>query len=148
MSDASPPFPPVQTLVPHGPPMLLLDEVYAFSTEEAACRCRIRDTHPLLRDGKLPAVIGLELMAQCTAVYLGMLTRRMAQTPGGGLLAGAPKLEVCIDAFEIDDTLDVRVARVWGQGRVWRFDGEVRRDGRCVVRGTLDVIRTPAHGDA
>jgi predicted hotdog family 3-hydroxylacyl-ACP dehydratase len=59
----------------------------------------------------------------------------------GGLLLGAPILELDVDFFEIGDTLDVRCSHVWGTDEVWKFDCEVEREGVSLVRATLNVLR-------
>jgi predicted hotdog family 3-hydroxylacyl-ACP dehydratase len=128
--------------------MVLLDEVRAWTVDDVACEATIGAAHPYARNGRVPAVLALELMAQATAAYLGLLGRELGQPMQGGLLAGASELDLSIDAFELGDVLEVRSTRVWGHGIHWRFDCEVWRDGARVAAGTLNVIRGHAHDDA
>lgn len=143
-----PDLPAVSELVPHAPPMLLLRRLDAWTLDEATCTACVPGDHPLVRGGRVPALVGLELMAQCTAAYLGMLARDHRLPPSGGLLAGAPELTLDAESFVADRPVRVRVERVWGHGQIWRFSGDVFAGERRVVVGTLDVIRTAADGDA
>lgn len=82
-------YPEISTLIPHRPPMLLVDEVVRIEEKKGVVRAVIKDGHLFLRDdGTLLPEVYCELIAQgfgaCEAV------RRLQQgqsIDGGGYLA-------------------------------------------------------------
>ena len=82
-------FPPIEALVPHKPPMLLLDRVLSYSTDYVSCEVEIRVDSPFVRDGVVPAIVGLEYMAQCVAAFAGLSARHKGEAPRIGFLLGS-----------------------------------------------------------
>lgn len=137
--------PPLQELVPHEPPMLLLDRLQSHGAEIAICEVAIRADSPFLehRDGvtAVPAVVGIEYMAQCVAVFAGLSARAAHREPRIGFLIGCRELQLNTDRFCIGEKLVVEARWVWGESHLGSFACKVTRDGETVVRGTLTVYR-------
>ena len=82
-------LPHVRELVPHEPPMLLLDAVRSYDGDTIVCAVTIAAdglfVEQLNGQPGVPALIGLEYMAQCVAAYAGLAasrpTRFRASTP-------------------------------------------------------------------
>jgi len=105
----------------------------------------IRADSPFLEPGDglpaVPAVVGLEYMAQCVAVFAGLSARAAHREPRIGFLIGCRELHLNTDVFSIGDRLVVEARWVWGESHLGSFACQVTRDGETVVRGTLTVYR-------
>ena len=64
-------YPPIEQLVPHKPPMILIDRM--IETTDTACTCEVTITPQTLfiESAGVPAFVGLEYMAQAVAAYGG-----------------------------------------------------------------------------
>jgi predicted hotdog family 3-hydroxylacyl-ACP dehydratase len=136
-------FPPIETLVPHKPPMLLLDRVLSYSTDSVSCEVAIRVDSPFVRDGVVPAVVGLEYMAQCVAAYAGLSAREKNETPRIGFLLGSRDVRIDVDGFPVGDRLVIEARRTWGENDLGSFVCKVRRGDDVLVHGSLTVYQGP-----
>jgi predicted hotdog family 3-hydroxylacyl-ACP dehydratase len=137
-------FPPIGELIPHGPPMLLLDRIVAFTPEESVtCEVRIREDATFVEDGGVPAVVGIEYMAQSVAAFAGLTARADGKGVRIGLLLGCRELTLATDSFAIGDTLTVSVRRTWGESDLGSFFCKVQRGDETLATGTLTVYQGP-----
>jgi 3-hydroxyacyl-[acyl-carrier-protein] dehydratase len=136
-------------LLPHQPPMRLLDEVVELDPGERAVARRTTHRDDFYFQGHfpgdpiVPAIILVEMLAQT-----------------GGLAAGAPKADqpqVAIAlrvaglgpfkfpaAARAGDRLEAH-ARVVGQmGGLYKIEGSVTADGRAVAAGSVTLARVGA----
>ena len=133
--------PPIAELVPHKPPMLLLDRVLAHDADSITCEVRIAARAPFVEDGRIPAVVGIEYMAQCVAAFAGLSARAEGRPPRIGFLLGCRELRLDTGAFAVGDTLIVEARRTWGDSDLGHFTCWVQRDGQTLVSGTLNVYQ-------
>ena len=134
-------------LLPHKPPMRLLDEVVDLRPGESAVARRVtRETDFFFQghfpgDPIVPAVILVEMLAQT-----------------GGLAAGAPRtgeplLPIAMHvaglgpfkfpaAARAGDVLEARVRVVGQLGGLHKIEGEVVAAGRVVATGSVTLVRT------
>ena len=141
-------FPPLGDLVPHKPPMLLLDRVLAHEADSVTCAVTIAVGSPFVEDGRVPAVIGIEYMAQSVAAYAGLLAYAQGRPPRIGFLLGCRELTLATDVFRVGDTLTVTARRTWGDRALGNFACRVERDGQLLASGTLNVYQGPLPEDA
>lgn len=132
-------FPPIEQLLPHRPPMLLLDEVIAFDAESVECAVEIRESSTFFEPGGVPAWVALEYCAQAIAAYAGLKARASGGQPKIGLLVAARELTLQTEVFRAGDKLRIRARREFGEERVGRFACEVLRDGVAVAHASLSV---------
>ena len=64
MIDLTCPITDIAPLVPHSGKMILLDRVVDFGDDFLVAEAEIRDDNILLKENKLPAFLGAEIMAQ------------------------------------------------------------------------------------
>ena len=132
----------IARLVPHGGAMCLLDRALFWDAESIACEAdRHRDPdNPLRRDGRLPAVCGVEYALQAMALHGALLAEGAAQ-PAGYLsslrdvsLGGAERLDT------VAGPLGVRAHALAAEagGFIYRF--EVEGEGRILLAGQAAII--------
>ena len=133
------PLPPIAEVVPHAPPMLLLDEVLSFEPGRARCRLTVRADSPLVQAGRVRAVVALEYMGQAMAALGGLEARAAGQPPHVGFLLGTRELALAVGHFSVGDTLEVDVERLHQEGSAAQFRGTVARRGVPVATAVLSV---------
>jgi predicted hotdog family 3-hydroxylacyl-ACP dehydratase len=138
---------PVAELVPHEPPMILVDELIEWSPTRALVRARVRPGGPFVIAGRMPATILLEYMAQAVAVAEGMASRisltSNARAPG--LLLGTRELELDVGDLAVGDILEIRVEHEFSDtdSGLASYACEVRRDGQRLAAAVVNVMLAP-----
>ena len=89
---------PLEELLPHRPPMVLIDAVESFDAEARRLVARVTiGENQLFFDGKgVPNWVAIEYMAQTAAALVGYYDRHVApgQPARPGLLLGTRKLDL------------------------------------------------------
>jgi predicted hotdog family 3-hydroxylacyl-ACP dehydratase len=104
------PLPLIEDILLHRGNMLLIDRVIAFSkkstTTEYSPRCGTwySDT-----EGKMPAWIGIELMAQAIAAHVGMVKHSEGLAQKHGVLVGTRSYRSTLPSFAADVPLQTQV---------------------------------------
>lgn len=123
-------FPPVTSLIPHKPPMLLIDEITAIDGAKGKAKTTIRKDHLFMRaDGTLSPEVFCEMIAQGYAVCEAYRREQQGlSNDGGGYLVqvrGAEFLGFAragdvleVRTEETDNCLETRIIK----GEVWRGD--------------------------
>lgn len=135
-------FPPVVELLPHRPPMVVIDTIVADDPTATAARATVGPDHALLRDGRLPGLAALELIAQTTAARRGLDLRARGEAPRTGFVVGVPRLVVHVDGVDVGRVLDVVVRPVGDEPEhgLRGYAGEVRDGDVLVAEGTVQVF--------
>ena len=137
-------YPPIVDLVPHRPPMLLLDRVLSYDGERVVCETVLEAGSPFVEQGHVPAVVAIEYMAQAIAAGAGLSARdRGEETTRMGFLLGCRDLAIAVDSFQVGDRLTVEARRTWGEKELGRFACKVRRGDEVLVEGALTVYQGP-----
>lgn len=141
-------LPSLRQLVPHAPPMLLLDELLEWTPGRARCAVRLRPDSPFMEDGRVRALVSLEYMAQAAAACAGADARGGEGGGEGsarGLLLGTRELTLAVEHFQAGDELVVDAERASADEQVTSFRCQVRRGQALVARAVLSVFH-PAAG--
>jgi predicted hotdog family 3-hydroxylacyl-ACP dehydratase len=138
---------PVAGLVPHQGRMCLLDVVTAWS--EASITCRVRShldpDNPLLRDGRLGALCGVEYGLQAAAAH-GALTNG-ASPAHPGYLAAIRAVELFVPWLDEPDfgLLAVTARLLLRESKGWIYGFElVAQDGATLVAGRGTIVMPPS----
>lgn len=75
---------PIEELIPHRPPMILVDKLLAYSSQGACCELTISPSHVFLQSEGVPAHVGMEFMAQTLAAMNGYQARVEGRPPDVG----------------------------------------------------------------
>ncbi|PRQ07658.1 ApeP family dehydratase [Enhygromyxa salina] len=145
------PLPPVAELLPHEPPMILIDELVEWSPTRSLVRAEVRASGPFTLTGELPGEVGgqvpatvlLEYMAQAIAAAEGMRGRGEARAPG--LLLGTRELELDTPAIAVGDTLEIRVEHSFSDpdSGLACYDCEVHGSGQRLAAARVNVMLAP-----
>lgn len=136
-------YPPLHDLLPHRPPMILIDELVHWDEREVVCSVTIRDDAPFVVDGRVPALVSIEYFAQTVAAFYGYLARHRQQFTMGMLL-GTRELELRTDFFRVGDALTITGRELWNGGASsagGASPGEASSEGSAPAGGTLAQFR-------
>lgn len=106
---------PLADLLPHAPPMVLLDRVVAYDGQSLEAEVTIRESSMFFeRELKgLPAWICIEYMAQAIAALGGLRARELQHGPRIGFLLGTRKLLLHEKILFANQTYRVLVQQVF-----------------------------------
>ncbi len=138
-------FPPVSELLPQAGAMVLLDRVVEHASRHTICRVEV-DRLSLFCDraGRVPAFVGIELMAQTMAAHraLALGAPGSRATGSAGLFLGSRRVALHTTAFTPGQVLDIRAEHVHGDSRLVAFQCWVRDSvsNACLVEGQLNAL--------
>ncbi len=128
-------FPPVEALLPHRPPMLLVDRVVELAGGRVVCAGRIPAGNPLVDSGQAPAILALELAAQTAGVHLALTQRdrEPAAQPAVGFLVAIRDGLLAVHHLAAGSELRATADLVGSAGPVSIYQVTVRGDGGSEV---------------
>jgi predicted hotdog family 3-hydroxylacyl-ACP dehydratase len=101
----------VADLVPHSQPMLLVEELVDYTEDSVVCSLEVRAGGLFDNNGKIPASIGLEYMAQTVAVFSGLRARKRNKELRLGFLLGTRKFSTNVAEFSCGMLLTVKAVQ-------------------------------------
>jgi predicted hotdog family 3-hydroxylacyl-ACP dehydratase len=131
----------MERLLPHAPPMVLLDEALGYGDDEVATAVTIRADHPFATADGVPVHVGIELMAQTCGVYVGAHALACGEAVKVGFLLGTRRYRSNDDWFRLGDRLEVRGVLVFRDEQMAVFDCRIERDGGVVAEAQLSVYQ-------
>ena len=135
---------PIEALLPHARPMILIDRVVDFDPNFIEAELTVRPDMPFFEPGKgVAAHIGLEWMAQACAAYVGLEALLANQTVRIGFLLGTRNFAAKVRWFAAGETPRVRADLVFRDGETGVFDCAIYRDELEAVRAQL-TLHQPA----
>jgi len=135
-------YPPPAELLPHGPPMVFLEEIVEWHDRTAICRVKVRADSPLVSHGRVRAVAAIEYMAQCVGVCTALRARARGAPLRMGYLVGARQVTLETGSFEVGEELLVQATTDHDSDDLGIFLCSVRRGDDVVAEATLSVYRT------
>jgi predicted hotdog family 3-hydroxylacyl-ACP dehydratase len=130
-------------LVPHRPPMRLVEGISAIDEASITCVCSVRDSWPGACNGQVPSSMLIELLAQTAATFQGWQERHESEYGRGGLLVGIPSARFAAPRVPVGTELSCLVRATHGTQSYRAFDGEVRdKQGKVWLTGAIQAFRT------
>lgn len=140
-------YPSLEELLPHRGAMLLLERVLAFTAEEARCACTVRGDAWYAQGGRIPAWIGLELMAQTCGVHAGLNALRQGSPPRKGALLGSRAYRAGVAYFGDGERLTVAARNVyWDASGLGAYDCAIFRRDQELAAARLTVYEPEDFG--
>ena len=129
-------MPSLGELLPHRPPMVLLDGFKEPSgSGEVEAHVDVTAASPFYEAelGGVPACVALEYMAQTMALCVGLYRRGKGLDPKLGFVLGSRRLETRIPAFRDGERYRVRATCTYQDEEFGSFDCDIRDSADAVV---------------
>jgi len=134
-------FPPITKLLPHRPPMLLIDAVVEGDETHTVATASIGPTSTFVQNGQLPAIVLVEYMAQCVAAFVGLDDLRNGRPVQVGFLLACRTASFEVESVVPGDDLRIEAKLLWMEGGMGRFDCHVERRGETIARANISVLQ-------
>lgn len=130
-------------LVPHEPPMLLVDRIVDQSGTSIVAEHVVQADGLFFQPGRgLPAYVGFEVMAQTVSAFDGMRRRAAGEEPQLGFLLGCRKYSASVDWFPAGQVLRSEALALLDEGEMRSFDCRLRDvAGNVLASGVISVYR-------
>ena len=132
---------PIATLLPHQPPMILLDEVTGYDDNSLIAEVTITETSMFLGPEGVPGHVGIEYMAQACGAYAGVHALNSGDPVRIGLLLGARDYRVHVPHFRRADRLCVAIAMVFRDEAIAAFECSITIEGKIAADAQLKVYQ-------
>jgi len=114
-------YPSIEQLLPHRPPMILIDRLVQTDGSKTVCEVTISPHSMFAQAAGVPAFVGIEYMAQTVAAHGGYQSYLEGRPIAVGLLLGTRRLQTHCQFFELGHTLRIEATHIWGQHELMRF---------------------------
>lgn len=135
--------PPVESLIPHRDPALLVRVVTEHSPAEITCIAVVPGDHPLVHGGRAPGFLAIEMAAQAAAA-LAALTRAPEAPPGPriGYLVGVREAALHRPDLPAGWPLRVTVRPAGSAPPLAVYEAVVELDGTPALTATISTYLT------
>ncbi len=134
-------WPDVKDLIAHREPMLLLSRVVGFGDGSLQAEYDIDPAAWYAEAGAMPCWVGIEVMAQAVAAYVGMESRARGDAIRQGVLLGTRSFKSDADCFYAAAPLGVTVSMQFrDESGLGAFDCTLSQGGVVVAQATLTVF--------
>jgi len=115
---------PVADLLPHAPPMILIDRVLSWAEGRLLAEVTVRPEAPFYDSARrgIAAHVAIEWMAQSCGAYVGAEALESGGAVRLGLLLGTRDFRAARPWFADGERLEVSVALVYRDGEMGVFD--------------------------
>lgn len=131
---------PVRELLPHDPPMVLLDRIVSYADSTLVAEVDIGEDSMLCGDGGVPGWVGIEYMAQAVAAHAGYQARLEDKEPKIGYLLGTRVYKTSVPVFPIGATLTIHIESLFVDMGLGAFACRIDI-GETVASATINVYQ-------
>lgn len=137
---------PIERLLPHAAPMLLLDEVLGYDEDSVVVAVTIRPDNPFATPSGVPAHVGMEMMAQACGAWVG--THRLAndEVVRLGYLLGTRQFEATRDWFSLNERLEIFARLVFQDQGMGVFECRISSCGEVLAEANLNLYQPSEDG--
>jgi predicted hotdog family 3-hydroxylacyl-ACP dehydratase len=133
----------IADLLPHQPPMVLLDAVTRWSPGRLEAVVEIRPSSRFFQPGSgVPAHVGIEYMAQACGAYAGLEAKESGQPIRIGFLLGTRNYASQVSWFTAGERLTISVIEILRQGPMGVFDCCISSANRNIASARLNVYQS------
>lgn len=133
---------PIEHVLPHAHPMILLDQLVSYSETVASCRINISPRANFYNDKRqsVPSYVGLEYLAQTIAAYANANKLDQGGSVTLGFLVSARTYKVSVSEFKIDAELLTSVERLFKEENgLSVFDCVIKQNDEVLVEARINV---------
>lgn len=132
---------PIDALLMHRPPMLLLDKVIGYDDAALVARITITESSLFLAPEGVPGHVAIEYMAQACGAYAGAIALDAGAPVKIGFLLGTRLCRVLVPWFRVGDRLIISAAIVFRDEQMAAFDCKIEIDGQLAADAQLKVYQ-------
>jgi predicted hotdog family 3-hydroxylacyl-ACP dehydratase len=134
-------YPGVLEILPHRPPMVLVEELLDVDEEGGTvrCRCRLPVDSPLVHEGEVPRMLLIEMLAQSAACLKGYVELMRGLPIRPAYLVRIDDLEL-VRAPRPGEAVEVEARERRGLGDYFVYAAHAVVKGQDVARGTLRFV--------
>jgi len=136
---------PIASLLPHRPPMLLLDEVIGYDDHSLIAALTITGASLFVTPQGVPSHIGIEYMAQACGAFAGAHALDSGGPVKNGLLLGTRDYHATVPWFRCGDHLRIAVELTFRDDPLAAFTCSITLSDQRVAEARLRVYQ--ANGD-
>lgn len=134
----------IEKLLLHAEPMLLLDSILGSGHDYLECTLQVREDGLFDSNGQVPALVGIEYMAQTVAAFSGLQAIKRQEKPRLGFLLGTRKFSSNVAAFACGTVLTIKVRQLLqGSDGMAAFDCTVA--GAAVQQAATLTVYEPTN---
>ncbi|MBT4522690.1 MAG: 3-hydroxylacyl-ACP dehydratase [Halieaceae bacterium] len=135
---------PIEQLLSHAKPMLLLDSLLHSGQDYIVCGLQVRADGLFNTNDRVPALMGIEYMAQTIAAFAGLKAIERGGEPKMGFLLGTRKFTSNVAEFPCKILLSVKAHRaVQGSDGMAAFECTV--EGESVRQTATLTVYEPSN---
>jgi predicted hotdog family 3-hydroxylacyl-ACP dehydratase len=131
---------PIRELLPHDPPMVLLDRAVSYTETELVAEVDICSESVLCGTDGVPGWVGIEYMAQAVAAHAGYQGRLAGEPPRIGYLLGTRSYQSSLAVFPVGATLTVSIEALFVEMGLGAFSCRIELDG-VIATATINVYQ-------
>lgn len=132
---------PIEALLAHRPPMLLLDSVVGYDEASLLATVSITESSLLLGPHGVPGHIAIEYMAQACGAFAGAIALDSGAAVKIGFLLGTRMCRVLTPCFRIGDRLLISASLVFRDEQMAVFDCRIEIEGELAAEAQLKVYQ-------
>jgi predicted hotdog family 3-hydroxylacyl-ACP dehydratase len=132
---------PLAAILPHQPPMVLLDRVTGYDDDSLIAEVTITDGSLFITPEGVPGHVGIEYMAQACGAFAGVHALDSATPVRIGLLLGTRDYRVMVPYFRRGDRLSIAVAMVFRDESIAAFACTITVAGKLAAEAQLKVYQ-------
>ncbi len=131
---------PLDTVLPHRAPMILIDGIETFDEQEIRTHLTIRPSCPFFVEGKgIAAHVAMEWMAQSCAAFVGLEAVQAREPVKIGFLLGTRNFSAALNWFAEGEALGITARPVYREAGMGQFDCAVYRRGSGAELATAQL---------
>ncbi|MGB0496172.1 MAG: 3-hydroxylacyl-ACP dehydratase [Kangiellaceae bacterium] len=135
---------PIEHIVPHDHPMILVDELLEYDETVGVCKVTIHDKSNFYNSEikGVPSYVALEYMAQSIAAYANANRIDQNQETTIGFLVSSRKFKVFTEHFDVTTELIIKVEQLYVEnGGLASFDCKVERNNEIVSQAKINIFQ-------
>jgi len=132
---------PIETLLMHQRPMLLLDKVIGYDDAALAASVTITESSLFLGPNGVPGHVAIEYMAQACGAYAGARALDAGESVKIGFLLGTRLCRLLVPWYRVGQRLLVSVSIVFHDEQMATFDCKIEIDGKLAADARLTVYQ-------
>ena len=132
---------PIDRVLTHQPPMLLLDKVVGYDETALVASVTITESSLFLGPNGVPGHVAIEYMAQACGAYVGARALDAGEPVKIGFLLGTRLCRLLVPWYRVGDRLLVSVSIVFYDGQMAAFDCKIEIDDKLASDARLTVYQ-------